>query len=159
MRRRQRTEQKAEQGSWIKIFWWCSFRVLLKNEFDRSANEKAVNAHGAFTAQKADMTHRFRPAGTGNGLLYSIALHLRDSPPDIVRRPSKEKRSRFFPLRRCPLSAPEDAASNMERTDEPRASILGGIITASRLFVKRPKTLSPRLTKNDRKPILFFVLM
>ena len=30
------------------------------------------------------------------GLLHSIALHLRDSPPDILRRPSKEQCSNLL---------------------------------------------------------------
>ena len=32
---------------------------------------------------------------TAPGLLYSIALHLRDSPTDVFRRPSEKKRSSF----------------------------------------------------------------
>jgi hypothetical protein len=63
--------------------------------FRQKRKTKAVNAHGAFTAQKAFL---FPDAGfspTHTGLLHTIALHLRDSLPDILRQPSEKQRSSF----------------------------------------------------------------
>ena len=98
----------------------------------------------AFTAQI-----RFS-AGAPAGILYSIALHLRDSPAGLSRRPSEESAAAVLHFGDVPFRLLRKAASEQERTDEPRASILAAMIRDGAFFVKRPEPFSPILYKNTK---------
>ena len=74
--------------------------------------------------------------------MYSIALHLRDSPSGLSRRPSKESAAAALYFGDVPFRLPRKAASERERTDELRASILPAIIGDDAVFVKSQHPLS-----------------